>query len=112
MVSLIQSNFRGLDSGMVPPEIGFMLQNLGELFRLRDGDVNIYAPGKKPFHTVIPAFVTKDGEPFLSFGVMGSDFQPLGHVQILMNIIDFCMNPQEAGDAPRINHSGSSGQQV
>jgi gamma-glutamyltranspeptidase/glutathione hydrolase len=108
MVSLIQSNYRGLGSGMVPPELGFMLQNRGELFSLNENHANVYAPGKRPFHTIIPAFVTKDGDPFMAFGVMGGDFQPMGHVQILMNMIDFGMNLQEAGDAPRISHSGSS----
>jgi gamma-glutamyltranspeptidase / glutathione hydrolase len=108
MVSLIQSNYRGLGSGMVPPGLGFMLQNRGELFSLDESHANVYAPGKRPFHTIIPAFVTKDGEPFMSFGVMGGDFQPMGHVQILMNIVDFGMNLQEAGDALRISHSGSS----
>ena len=108
MVSLIQSNYQGLGSGMVPTGLGFMLQDRGELFSLKAGQANTYAPGKRPFHTIIPAFITKDGKPYLSFGVMGGDFQPLGHVQIIMNMIDFGMNPQEAGDAPRINHIGSS----
>ncbi|MFN0013850.1 MAG: gamma-glutamyltransferase [Saprospiraceae bacterium] len=108
MVSLIQSNYRGMGSGMVPPGLGFMLHDRGELFSLDSAHANVYAPGKRPFHTIIPAFVTKDGEPFLSFGVMGGDFQPLGHVQIVMNIIDFQMNIQEAGDAPRIDHQGGN----
>jgi len=108
MVSFIQSNFNALGSGMVPPGLGFMLHNRGELFSLQEGQANTFAPGKRPFHTIIPAFITKDGAPFFSFGVMGGDFQPLGHVQIIMNIIDFGMNPQEAGDAPRINHLGST----
>ena len=108
MVSFIQSNFRGMGSGMVPPGLGFMLQNRGELFSMDGTHANALAPGKRPFHTIIPAFVTKDGKPFLSFGVMGGDFQPLGHVQILMNMIDFGMNVQEAGDAPRVDHFGSS----
>lgn len=108
MVSLIQSNYRGLGSGMVPPGLGFMLQNRGELFSLEEGHSNIYAPGKRPFHTIIPRFITKDGIPFASFGVMGGDFQPMGHVQIVMNLVDFGMNLQEAGDAPRLSHSGST----
>ncbi len=108
MVSLIQSNFRGMGSGMTPDDLGFILQDRGELFTLEEGHFNSYAPHKRPFHTIIPGFVTKDGEPFLSFGVMGGDMQPQGHVQILINIIDFGMNIQEAGDAPRIRHSGSS----
>lgn len=108
MISLIQSNYRGMGSGMVPGNLGFMLQDRGELFTLEEGKNNTYEPGKRPFHTIIPAFVTKDGEPFMSFGVMGGDFQPMGHTQILMNMIDFGMNLQEAGDAPRISHSGGS----
>jgi gamma-glutamyltranspeptidase / glutathione hydrolase len=108
MVSLIQSNYRGMGSGMCPDGLGFILQDRGEMFTLEEGQFNTYAPHKRPFHTIIPAFVTKDGKPFLSFGVMGGGFQPLGHVQVLMNIIDFGMNIQEAGDAPRIDHLGSS----
>jgi gamma-glutamyltranspeptidase/glutathione hydrolase len=108
MVSLIQSNYRGMGSGMTPDGLGFVLQDRGELFDLHPGRLNTYAPGKRPFHTIIPAFVTKDGEPYLSFGVMGGATQPQGHVQILLNMIDFGMNTQEAGDAPRILHEGSS----
>jgi gamma-glutamyltranspeptidase/glutathione hydrolase len=108
MISLIQSNYRGMGSGMVPDGLGFMLQDRGEIFSLRDGHANVYAPGKRPFHTIIPAFVTKDGKPFMAFGVMGGDFQPMGHVQIIMNMIDFGMNVQEAGDAPRLDHAGST----
>lgn len=108
MVSLIQSNYRGMGSGMVPDDLGFMLQDRGELFSLEEGQPNTYAPHKRPFHTIIPAFITRAGKPFMSFGVMGGEFQPLGHVQIVMNIVDFGMNLQEAGDAPRISHSGSS----
>ena len=108
MVSFIQSNYRGMGSGMVPPGLGFMLQDRGELFSLTEGHANVYEPGKRPFHTIIPAFITKDGQPFVSFGVMGGDFQPQGHCQIVMNLVDFGMNLQEAGDAPRIDHTGSS----
>ncbi len=108
MVSLIQSNFRGFGSGMAPDGLGFMLQDRGQLFTLEPGQANSYAPHKRPFHTIIPAFVTKNGKPWMSFGVMGGSFQPLGHVEILMNMIDFGMNAQEAGDAPRIDHQGSS----
>lgn len=108
MVSLIQSNYRGMGSGMVADDLGFMFQDRGEMFDLTEGRNNTYAPHKRPFHTIIPAFITKDGKPFMSFGVMGGEFQPLGHVQIVMNIVDFGMNIQEAGDAPRIAHTGSS----
>jgi gamma-glutamyltranspeptidase/glutathione hydrolase len=107
MIALIQSNYRGMGSGMVPDGLGFMLQDRGELFRLDEGHPNVYAPGKRPFHTIIPAFATKNGKPWLSFGVMGGDFQPLGHTQIIMNLVDFGMNLQEAGDAPRFDHNGS-----
>ncbi len=108
MISLIQSNYRGMGSGMAPPKLGFMLQNRGELFNLKEGYANTYEPRKRPFHTIIPAFITKDGEPFVSFGVMGGDFQPQGHSQIVMNLVDFGMNLQEAGDAPRWDHTGTS----
>ena len=105
MVSLIQSNYRGMGSGMVPPGLGFMLQDRGELFSLEEGHFNIYEPKKRPFHTIIPAFITKDGNPWVSFGLMGGAMQPQGHAQIVINLIDFKMNLQEAGDAPRIRHS-------
>jgi gamma-glutamyltranspeptidase/glutathione hydrolase len=108
MVSLIQSNYRGMGSGMAPPGLGFVLQDRGELFSLDEGHANAYAPGKRPFQTIIPAFVTKDGKPLLSFGVMGGDMQPQGHAQIVVNLVDFGMNLQEAGDAPRWHHAGSS----
>ncbi len=108
MVSLIQSNYRGMGSGMAPPGLGFILQDRGEQFVLRDGHANTYAPGKRPFHTIIPAFLTKGGKPWISFGLMGGAMQPQGHVQIVMNLVDFGMNLQEAGDAPRIQHDGST----
>lgn len=115
MVSLIQSNYRGMGSGMCPDGLGFILQDRGEMFSLAEGHNNVYAPGKRPFHTIIPAFITKNKKPWISFGVMGGDMQPQGHAQIVVNLIDFKMNLQEAGDAPRIHHIGSSeptGQQM
>ena len=108
MISLIQSNYGGMGSGMAPPGLGFGLQNRGALFSLEEGHANVFEPGKRPFHTIIPAFAMKDGKPWLSFGVMGGSIQPQGHAQILINMIDFGMNLQEAGDAARIRHMGSS----
>jgi gamma-glutamyltranspeptidase/glutathione hydrolase len=108
MISLIQSNYRGMGSGMMPPGLGFMLQDRGELFSLDKSHRNALQGGKRPFHTIIPAFVTLDGEPFMSFGVMGGATQPQAHAQIIINMVDFGLNLQEAGDAPRIVHRGSS----
>ena len=108
MVSLIQSNYRGMGSGLVPTGLGFMLQDRGELFSLDPKHPNVYAPGKRPFHTIIPAFVTREGKPWMSFGLMGGGMQPQGHVQVLVNIVDFNMNLQEAGDAARFLHDGGS----
>ena len=108
MVSLIQSNYRGMGSGVIPNNSGFMLQDRGEMFNLDPTHRNSLVGGKRPFHTIIPAFITKNGEPFVSFGVMGGAMQPLGHAQIVINLIDFDMNLQEAGDAPRFRHVGSS----
>lgn len=108
MVSLIQSNYRGMGSGLVADHLGFMFQDRGELYSLDPKAANVYAPGKRPFHTIIPGFVMKDGQPFLSFGLMGGDMQPQGHVQVLTDIIDFGMNVQEAGDAARWRHFGGA----
>ena len=108
MVSLIQSNYRGMGSGLVPTGLGFMLQDRGELFSLEDGHPNIYAAGKRPFHTIIPAFLMKGDQPFMSYGLMGGGMQPQGHVQVLVNIADFGMNLQEAGDAARFLHDGGA----
>ena len=108
MVSLIQSNYRGMGSGMTPGDLGFVLQNRAELFNLDPNHANALEPGKRPFHTIIPAFVMKDGKPLMSFGVMGGSMQPQGHAQIIINMIEFGMNLQEAGDAARIRHGESS----
>lgn len=107
MVALIQSNYRGMGSGLVPDGLGFMLQDRGEQFALDPKHPNVYAPGKRPFHTIIPGFVTKDNQPFAAYGVMGGGMQPQGHTQVLVNMIDFGMNVQEAGDAARWQHEGS-----
>ena len=107
MISLIQSNYRGMGSGMIPPKLGFMLQDRGELFSLEEDHFNVYEPNKRPFHTIIPAFITKKGKPWVSFGLMGGAMQPQGHAQIVINLIDFEMNLQEAGDAPRIRHTSN-----
>lgn len=106
--SLIQSNYYGFGSQHVAGDLGFALQNRGALFSLEEDHLNCLAPGKRPFHTIIPAIVTKDNRPELVFGVMGGDMQPQGHAQVLMNWIDFGMNIQMAGDAARIRHDGSA----
>ena len=108
MVSLIQSNYNGMGSGMTPGDLGFVLQNRADMFSLDPEHANVLEPGKRPFHTIIPAFVMKDGKPLISFGLMGGAMQPQGHAQIVINMIDFGMNLQEAGDAGRIYHKGSS----
>src|SRR5207249_4787349 len=107
-VSLIQSNYFGFGSGLAPADLGFAIQNRGTLFALDENHANVLKPGKRPFHTIIPAMVTKDGRPFFTFGVMGGDMQPQGHVQVLVNMIDFGMNVQAAGEAPRVEHVGSA----
>ncbi|WP_446742834.1 gamma-glutamyltransferase family protein [Silvibacterium acidisoli] len=108
MVSMIQSNFRGMGSGLVADGLGFMFQDRGELFSLQDGHPNIYAPGKRPFQTIIPGFATRDGKPWMSFGVMGGDMQPQGQSQIIINRVDYGLDIQAAGDSPRWHHEGSS----
>ena len=110
MVSLIQSNFRGMGSGLVADGLGFMFQDRGQLFTLQPGHPNVYAPGKRPFQTIIPGFATRDGKPWLSFGVMGGGMQPQGQAQIIMNRVDWDLDGQAAGDAPRWQHEGSSEQ--
>src|ERR1700731_2076247 len=108
MVSLIQSNYRGMGSGIVVPGLGFMFQDRGELFSMEPNHANVYAPGKRPFHTIIPGFVMKDAKPWEAFGVMGGGMQPQGHVQVLTNQIDFGLKVQEAGDASRWQHEGDN----
>ena len=108
MVSMIQSNYRGMGSGLMPDGLGFMFQDRGELFSLQDGSPNIYAPGKRPFQTIIPGFATRGGTPWLAFGVMGGDMQPQGQAQIIVNLIDYGLGLQAAGDSPRWHHEGST----
>ncbi|MDB5429771.1 MAG: gamma-glutamyltransferase [Caulobacter sp.] len=108
MVSIIQSNYRGMGSGLMPDGLGFMFQDRGELFALTDGHPNIYAPGKRPFQTIIPGFAVRDGAPWLAFGVMGGDMQPQGQAQIIIDMVDHGLDLQAAGDSPRWHHEGSS----
>ncbi len=108
MVSMIQSNFRGMGSGLVADGLGFMFQDRGELFSLQDRHPNIYAPGKRPFQTIIPGFAAKGDVPWMSFGVMGGDMQPQGQTQIVLNRVDYGLDVQAAGDSPRWHHEGSS----
>ena len=108
MVSLIQSNYRGMGSGISVPGLGFMFQDRGQLYTLEPGQANTYAPGKRPFHTIIPGFAMHDGKPWLAFGVMGGGMQPQGQAQVLTNMIDFGLNVQEAGDAARWQHEGNN----
>jgi gamma-glutamyltranspeptidase/glutathione hydrolase len=108
MVSMIQSNFRGMGSGLVADGLGFMFQDRGQLFSLKDGHPNIYAPGKRPFQTIIPGFAAKDGKPWIAFGVMGGDMQPQGQTQIVVNRVDYGLDVQSAADSPRWYHEGSS----
>lgn len=108
MVSLIQSNYRGMGSGLMPDGLGFMFQDRGELFALTDGHPNLYAPGKRPFQTIIPGFATKGDQPWMAFGVMGGDMQPQGQAQIISNMVDYGLAVQEAGDSPRWHHEGSA----
>ncbi len=108
MVSMIQSNYKGMGSGLVPDGLGFMLQDRGQMFSLHDGHPNLYAPGKRPFQTIIPGFATRGGQPWMSFGVMGGDMQPQGQAQIIVNRVDYGLEVQAAGDAPRWRHEGSS----
>ncbi len=108
MISQIQSNFRGMGSGLVADGLGFMFQDRGELFSLQDGHPNIYAPGKRPFQTIIPGFASRDGKPWLSFGVMGGDMQPQGQTQVIVNRVDYGLDVQSSADSPRWHHEGSS----
>ncbi len=107
-VSLIQSIYYGFGSGVTPPGLGFAMQNRGSLFALDPAHPNVLAPGKRPFHTIIPAMVSQEGRPVYSFGVMGGDMQPQGHVQVLFQLLVRGLDPQAAGDAARIRHDGSS----
>ncbi len=106
--SLIQSNYNGFGSGMAAPDLGFALQNRGTLFALDPDHPNRLEPRKRPFHTIIPAMATRDGKPWLTFGMMGGDMQAQGHAQALINMIDFGMDVQQAGEALRMEHTGSA----